>query len=459
MSDYFVDAGAGAGGNGLSPGSAYISMQSIVWNSGDRAWLRRTHIESAGIGVAIMSTPWEESWSRRFQVIGWPDVNDPFFIQRPVSGQSAGWDSDVPSTAVYSVFGLKFPTLNSSGTSATLFCTFGGGFETYNIAFNQAGSSNRSPFLWDANFAYMDNVTFLRQMGAYPQFQFVPPTRNTGKFILIQSGNISLNNTGTPIFARHLVIHSACVMVANKYPLHVSNAALYYPVVENQCNSLTALIGDSARADFTLPFGLLIERFIGNSPPYLVNPLFGGNLPFDITIEDYLGSGPLQYRFDEGTSYVIASTLQAYYNSDFAFYVNVRSWAANYQDYGTRIGGAVAFRKVWPVNSAQTYEIEVPVYIGSSQVWSVEPSQMPRVSWNVLGSNGLHQPYSIVPGSAGLWSGSFVAGGSAWIAKYRLTSNENLASNLLSVHPRAPLQAVSGDALTGYMMIAEPYSV
>jgi hypothetical protein len=406
-----------------------------------------------------MSTSREESWSRRFQVIGWPTPNDPFFRQRPVSGQSAGWDADFPATNVYSVYGLNLPSISASHTVNNSGVIVGGGFEIYNIAFLQSGSSNNSPVRWDNNHIYMDNITFLRDSGPYTEYRmFTTPARNTGKLIFIQSGTGAPNPTGLSIQARHFVVHYACVLRGNKYPIYIDGTG-YYSVFENQCNSVEYLIGPSGETEDKLPFGILIERFIGVAPNSLANFNSVQRQSYDITIQDYLGAGPLQFRYLNGNNYVIASTLDAYHNNNFAFSVNVQSVAAGGQEYGTRMGAAVAFRKSWPVNSGQTYEIEVPVYIGSSEVWSVEPSQMPRVSWQALGDAGLHEPYSIVPGSAGLWSGSLVAGGSAWIAKYALTSQEDALNNLLFVHPRAPLQVNSGDRLIGYMMISEPYSV
>lgn len=465
MADYFIDASAGVGGNGLSPGSAFISMQSIPWTSGDIAWLRRTHIESVANNTIIVRTLSGAGQQQLHAIVGWPDTNYPMYAQRPISAVSAGWDSDLPATAVYSVFGLKFPTISSSATNVSSASRWGQGYRVYNICIDQAGSSAIAPFnfLTSRNELW-DNVIFTRShnvLGGNMTPSHGWPIRNLGKFFMAGSAGPSADMFGgaVSITARHIVITSLCV--SGSGGILPSNADEYtrIDIIENLSNSLTAVFGrDNQLVEGVLAIQV-IGRMIGVEPVCLVNSAPSTSiLRFNISVEDYFGKGPL-VSGARGLNHVspVTSLEALYTGTGRGVIVNVESVIGTSQYYISYNQNLRALTKYIDVISGQAITMQLPVYVGSSAVYSLSGLGGLQMVVNAKGCPRI-APSTLQAGSLGAWAGSLVAGGSAWYANYQWTPTETGRVSC-DVYIPQPVNATSGAPANGYILLTEPYSV
>jgi hypothetical protein len=464
MADWYVDASAGGTGAGTSPANAFVSITSVTWSHGDRAWVRKTHKETVNSVYVGPRSFANTSFSRWAFTIGWPSAGDPFYDERPAAGVSASWDSDVPSTLVYSVCGQKFPTFLSSGggaPSAGMLLPRNGGL--YNVAIQNTGGVT---YPWassdgSANERVLENVAILANSGGY--FNAVSdPLRNAtlGKIFLPSSASGVSGLIGQQV-ARHVVVPS----LSQGYSvMRLSNAApMAIGLLEIWSSSFSVLIDDNQLvSNMTEGEGQFhIGRVCGKRPNNGVTSL-GRAATLLAQIDDYYGDGPMIV----GGSYPntrVASINEAACDvgsgASNALIYSVRSIAAVDQGYYVPIFQVPALRKYFNVVSGTAIEIRVPLYVDSTFIHSPAAG----VNRAMLGCCGTVPVVSVksnvLVGSPSQWTGSLIAAGSAWIWSCVFNPTETNSGVPFDVYLGQPLQTTSGQGLTGQMFVGEPYKV
>jgi hypothetical protein len=461
MVDYFVDMSAGGGGNGLSPASAFLSMQSIPWSNGDRAWLRRTHIETLEHGNVYFDIRTVNGQNVITSVIGWPEVGYPLYDNRPAAGISAGWDADEPATDIYSVYGYKFPLLTGSTANVTNATLVGRGVYFVNIGFNQAAASDLLPCKFYSGFAaFMNNVLPTRGFG--PTGQNPPASNNWPRYAqkLIWPLSTAVGNalsTAAIFRYNHLVLPpQAVVGDGGLFPAGLQGNEI--DLLENQSNSVTYFIDNNA-VNIGVQAVARIGRAVGIKPTGGVASLaYGPNIGgVRFACDDYYGEGPVFYNGPNQINTRATTSLEAMHNGSRATYVDAKSVSGASQQFGFNYPMNATLFKAVSVVSGETITFELPVYIGSTAVFSMDGIGAPHMMLQAKGVCPM-LPFTVEPGSSSLWSGSLVAGGSAWIARYRFTPTET-ASVQLKVTLPAVTSATSGGNVESYMLFSEPYSV
>lgn len=462
MADYFIDAAAGGGGNGLSPGSAYTSLRSVVWSNGDIAWLRRTHVESfASTDVPVSQTN-ASGFAHFTAVVGWPDSLDPFFERRPASGISAGWDSDLPATAIYSVHGYKFPTLSSSNATAATAVPHGSTVCFANLALNQLSTGNQAIFRRLGTHPIVSNVFICQSFSVYggrgssAQFPIVADK-------LIWCYSVSNNNFLTnndQVFIDHLVIPPAS-QGAFACPVNGGGAISYIGVLENQSNSISyfgnafnATDGQNEQAVVRVRRAVGIMPFSGFSDNVAGSSFRYGS----IVCDDYFGLGPNHARGGGNISYRLANSIEAMHNGARALFVRVGSATGLSIGFGALDHIVTVMRKLVTVTSGTPVTFAVPVYVDTTAVFSVNGFTAPVARLLAAGGKSVF-PATVSPGSPGLWTGSLAAAGSAWILRYNFTPRETGQVPLDVEMPRMTNATSGASVPIGYMLMSEPHSV
>lgn len=466
MADYFIDASAGPGGNGLSPGSAYTSLRSVVWSTsaGDVAWLRRTHVESFAANDLPFANFGATGQHHYSAVVGWPDSLDPFFDRRPAAGISAGWDSDLPATAVYSVYGYKFPTLSGSNSNANSCPGYGNNTTFANICFNQLAPLNHMPIRPITQRGIFSNVMICRSFSGFTGRE------SSAQFILVAdkliwvfsyaSSDLAMMGTNDNLYIDHLVIPPQCVSDF-AVPVNGNAGQSYIGVLENQSNSIAYLFAPRGLMDtFLDPTVVRVKRAVGIEPfsgPFKRIANSNNRYPSH-AVDDYFGRGPVAGRGGGTVNHYITRSTDAMHNGSRAIRVDVYSAAGLSAGYNGPLHIVPVMRKSVAVTSGTPVVFELPVYVDSTAVWSVNALTAPQMRL-IAGGAQTVLPHTVFPGSPGLWTGSFVAGGSAWIMQYRLRASETGNVPLEVELPRISIPSSGASIPDAYMLMSEPYSV
>jgi hypothetical protein len=457
MADYFVDASQ-VGGNGTLPTSAYASVLSVPWGDGDRAWVRKSHYEVLTNSQFLGPNFNQTNYSRWGWVIGWPTSGDPFFTERPASGVSANWDTDVPSTSVYSVYGLRFPSFVSS-TNAAAGMLLGNGAYLANLAFvNSGGGGIRQPWSEQDRFAetVVDNIVTLYQGGPMLNFGQKNFEMRFGKVTVVLSGSAT-SPWQYGVFADHMVLHASCVWSGAlfKGPTGKINIGL----LENLSNSL-----DNFFAGFTADNGATDASFldcyirrVSGIQPY--SGAYGApvNVGYAmIAIDDYFSQGPRIIGIDKPNTF-LCSSAQAMQNGSRVLRYDVNSITTANINYKAPIHRIPAITKLVLANSGSEITYRIPLYVDSTAIFSPAAGQLRA---NLLARGAMPQyavRSNVLPGSPSMWSGSFVSGGSAYLWEVKFTAQE---SGMVPLEIFLPpwVQTASGQPRIAYALFSEPYS-
>lgn len=458
MADWYVDAGI-SGGNGTHPSTAFPSVTSITWGAGDRAWLRRTHYETVAESVFVGPQFTVGAHARRAFIIGWPDSGDPFFDERPAAGVSSNWDADVPSTSVYSVYGLKFPTISNSNNAAASGIQLGKGSIFANIAFQNSGGGTFLAFRAraDVSGVIADNIILLASGGPMNRIN-QDMVMNFGKVTLALSGSGGGNGLFADAFIRHVVFHALSVYSGGW--LRGTTLLNRFGTIENRSNSIdyhaTQLSGFQGNTNPVLT-QVSVERFAGTEP-YSGAIIMGGlNGWPGMAVEDYHGQGP---RIIGGvkSQFNMVSSADAMHNGSRVVKFEVASEATANQNYMTPIQRFPMLRKFVDVISGTPLTMRVPIYVGSSAVFSPAGGM---IFANLCARGALPQfavQSSVLVGSPTQWSGNLVSGGSAYLWEMKFFPQET-GQVPLEIYAPMVTQATSGTGIRHYSLFSQPYSL
>ena len=457
MAEWYVDANQ-VGGNGTHPASSFPSVLSITWAPGDRAWLRRTHYETLPDSATPGPNFVLDTFARFAHVIGWPDSGDPFFDERPAAGVTSGWDADVPSTSVYSVYGLKFPTLNNSNNAAASGISLPRGAIMANIAFQNSGGPTFTAWRDRTDFqnVMLDNVIILSAGGA---------TTRIAQALELRFGKMWMVSTGAPgtsglftsgVYASHLVLHDLSVVSGGMFRGTTFNGRIDH--LEIRTNSVDYLATAMGGIISNLPVltNLSIGRCSG-SAPYSGDALRVGlsGSPL-IAVDDYFGTGPRIINASKPGTF-FCSSVQGMHNGSRVLNFSVSSENAANMNYQSPIWRLPALKKYFQVTSGTAANFRIPVYADSTGVFSLSGGLMQAR----LVARGAKAQYNVksnmLVGSPTLWSGSFVAGGSAYLWEVKFLPQET-GLVPLEVYLPPVTQATSGQPLVAYALFSEPYS-
>lgn len=455
MAEWYVDASQ-SGGNGTSPLSAYPSVLSITWAAGDRAWLRRTHYETLPDSATPGPNFAQDNFSRWAFVIGWPDSGDPFYDERPLV--ASAWDADVPSTSVYSVYGLKFPTLNNSNNAAASGISLPRGAYMANLAFQNSGGGTFLAWRDRTDFQniIIDNAILLSAGGATNRIAQALEMRN-GKIYIVASGAPGTSGLLTSgVFVDHLVLHQLSVVSGGMlrgttFAGRINHLELRTASVDYLGTEMGGTISNAGNL-----INLSIGRCSGSAPysgDCLKTGLSGQPL---LAVDDYFGTGP---RIIQGAknSTIYCSTAQAMHNGSRVMQYSVSSEAAANQNYQSNIWRIPAMRKYFQVTSGTPATFRIPIYIDSTGVFSASAGML-KANMLARGARPVFCVRSnLLVGTPASWSGSFVSGGSAYLWQVKFFPEE---TGLVPVEVFMPplTQATSGAGLIAYALFSEPYS-
>jgi hypothetical protein len=469
VAEWFVDASI-SGGNGTDPASAFPSVGSITWTAGDRAWVRNTHYEFLGssvyLGTAMGSPSYFSQWHN---VIGWPQSDDPWYDIRPARGTTVGWDADVPSTAVYSVWGIKQPTFATS-VSANIGIGFllpvGG--SVFNVCLQNNGNiMNMWSSQGDQWQRYLDNVTLLCNSGTFPGGGSVAMRFNAslGKITIpcSTSGTFGTAIIGSSMASmRHLVIPAPGIF---PYLLDWSGSnMLHIGHIEVQCASYNLAFGAVtpliSGPNITTDGMFHVGRISGKRPA--VGVASTGILGFNgIQIDDYFGDGPMINPSPTQPSTRVASINEAACDIGSgavrAMIYNVASVVAAAQRYAGVWGNKPVMRGYFDVASGTQLEVRVPLYI--TGVASLTNGTLMAHLFAAGTKGTVCNSATLLVGTPAAWSGSLITAGSAWIFKSVFHPTETASQVPFEIFPPVFTQATSGLALTGAAYFGQPYKV
>jgi hypothetical protein len=145
------------------------------------------------------------------------------------------------------------------------------------------------------------------------------------------------------------------------------------------------------------------------------------------------------------------------HNGSRAFNFSVSSENAANLNYQAPIWRLAAMRKHFQVTSGTAANFRIPIYADSTGVFSLSGGLM-QARLNARGTKAqFNTKSSMLVGSPTLWSGSFVAGGSAYLWEVKFNPQET-GLVALEVYMPPVTQATSGQPLVAYMLMSEPYS-
>ena len=457
MADWYVDAGI-AGGNGTHPSTAYPSVLSITWAAGDRAWIRRTHYETMPDSATPGPNFALDVFARWAHVIGWPDSGDPFFDERPSAGVTSGWDADVPSTSVYSVYGLKFPTFNNSNNAAASGLSLPRGAIVANIAFQNSGGGTFTAWRDRTDFqnVMLDNCIILSSGG---------PTNRIAQALELRFGKLWIVASGAPgtsglftsgVYVDHLVLHGLSVVSGGMFRGTTFNGRInHLELRTNSVDFLATAMGGNI-ANLPVLSNLSIGRCSGTAPysgDALKTGLSGNPL---LAVDDYFGLGPRIIQASKPSTF-FCSSVQAMHNGSRAFHFSVSSENAANLNYQACIWRIPASRKFFQVTSGTPATFRIPIYADSTGVFSLSSGLM-QARLVARGAKAVFNVKSnVLVGSPTSWSGSFVAGGSAYLWEVKFFPEET-GLVPLEIYMPPVTQSTSGQPLVAYMLFSEPYS-
>lgn len=461
MTDYYIDAGI-AGGNGLSPASAYASVLSVPWAASDRAWVRRTHQEtitnSQILGTNITSPA---AFARVAAIIGWPNSLDPFFDERTADGIAASWDSDHAPTGVYSLYGIDVPTFSNSNNNTSNGMIIGLGMVYANLCLNQIGSAYHLPInAFGQSRSVFDNIVITRShatTGPYlTNLNF--SIGNIGRMTVIAS----YGTTTSPLFsngvwAAHIVVHSKSSIAGPLFTINSGNSfGTRVMMLENYCSSLSYL-GIVNDEGFAATAPIMIDRFFGQAP-YTADVNQNGAIGvLGMAIDDYLGLGPRFIMSAGKVNHQVVSSADAMFNSRRATKVFVESIAPAAQNFLGRYNRHPLLSRLVSVTSGTQINMYLPVYVDSTAVYSMN-GWLTRFELLAAGCTPKFSQRSMVlAGSPTLWSGNLISGGSAWFYKSSwIPAETGLVPFVVFMPPIT--QATSGENKIGYWLFGEPFN-
>jgi hypothetical protein len=465
MADLFVDQSIVAG-NGTDPASAFASILSVAWASGDRAWVRNNHFETiANSQIIGQNTPSAPGFSRWHNVIGWPRVGEPFYDERPARGITIGWDTDVASSVAQNTFGFNHATFMNSngGTGAGMLLGYQTGF--FNLCLcTSPGVNGTMP--WNNGFGIVedhliDNCLVLATGNGFAaSYGTKAWNAIVGTVIVVTS----FNNPAQALIAgaasiRHLIVHSRGGLNAGLLTLNSGN----YGMITNYSNSVAWLWDQSgtgfAETDIKHLGIMNIDKISGVRPFSGPSGATLNHFPA-IRINDYFGEGPRIFGSVEGPNVRVTSSGEALHNALPVVRYDVASRTGNVNfgvwDARWRIP---SMRKLFNVTSGTNVAIYVPIYVGTTHVFSPTGGQLR----SYLQAKGAHLPgvcvkSTLIPGSYTNWTGSHIAGGSAWLWVSTFTPNET-GMVAFDVHFSNFFQTASGNGIAGYALFGEPYAI
>jgi len=457
MADYYVDASATGANNGTSPADAFTSILSVPFAPGDTAWVRNTHNEFLTSSQQLGPAWAIDGFTRWANIVGWPQPGDPFHAIRPLSAVSAGWDSDLPATNVYSVYGYKMPLLTTSNANGRgILLPRGGGVYNFCLANTGGAATNQwSSLHGAAEDRVLDNIVFLGNNG--PHTYGTTDTLNAlcGKVTFISSvGNVIATVPFPPsIAARHVVIHS---MSSAPFGLVSTEAtpATHIGLLEMQSNSIGYFVSPHVRNPQETTgqtYLRWIERVTGVQPNLGIGSL-GVDYCAAIRVDDYYGGGP---RIIGGNGNMDSYVSSVLHDGKAATVFEVSSIVASAQRYHDARDAFPTIRKYFDVTSGTPLNVVVPVYIVSAYSLT---SGMLRAHLLSPGSNTrICNSADIMPGTPALWTGA--SAGSAYLWTCVFSPIETASQVPFDLHPGNFLQASSGQGLDGRVMFGEPYAL
>jgi hypothetical protein len=259
-------------------------------------------------------------------------------------------------------------------------------------------------------------------------------------------------------WVEHVVIPDGGVIGAIIGP-YVTNQNLRIGLVENECQSVGVFFQRPGAASGVMFDGVQVDRAVGVAP---VNGITSGgpsNISFNSwwAINDYFGRGPAWGAAYNQPIHFMATSAQAMHNDTRVMVSDVRSIAATLQAYGQSNAGRPLWRSLVSVTSGTQVVMRVPYYVGSTAAFSAGNAFQGRLLARGCGVKPADQA-STFAGSYDNWSGTYIAGGSAWLTDFAWTPEET-GDVIFEVCAPPVFQATSGNGKTGYFLTAEPYSI
>ncbi len=456
MADWYVDNSIA--GNGTAPNTAFPSVSSVVWGNGDRAWVRKTHVESFPDSAFVGIKSGDNKDPRRCFIIGWPSSGDPWYDERPTAGISA-WDSDHAGTDCYSVHGLDFPTFSASHASAGFGPQINGGSYMFNLCLSNVASSNTF-WWWRVNSnAFIDNCAMLRGYGCYQTIVgndlnfFVV---RFGKFYMATSGAATGFSDNAHIRAEHLVLLPATVVNCG---FVIAQSSFIVEHITNQSNSVDYLFRELAHDNTNFDRHAMVRRVDGIKPysGAVIQGVTGERVNQYCWVDDWYGEGPIMGNPLGGVEVRMASSAEAMFNGNRAMAWETKSFDNTNEHYNDAPNHQKIVRAFFDVTSGTQSTFRAPFYVDSTGVHSPTNGlwSMRLMSKN---ANPVYNVRSrILPGTPALWTGSLISGGSAYFFEGLWTPIETANVEL---QVSMPTLAKSGaGAKISYFLVGAPYKV
>lgn len=407
MTDWFIDQTDT--GNGTTATSAFpsvFSLENIV--HGDQIWVRRTHVESFGNNDTPIDGKGlgDEAFPHEVQVIGWPEIDDMHWNERPQSGIDASWDDDDAGTIAKTTFGLNFPTFAGSNALGGFGWWTGGGVSWFNCAFPNLASTTAAkrlmPFRPVLHMGLLDNILLYNEAtdGGRDYYNNHLGQYGFGKIYVVTS-----NSGTTPIFvedvhARHIVVLSQTI-AEGLFGDEGMNVGFF----EVLTHSLQYLFINA----FNQPaYQGVADRYVGK---------IAGLKPWDedsrpdtqasdsrIVVDDYYGEGPriLGNQGHPNGKQLLAAV--GAYSSQVVFKWESTSRTATGQHGGWQMSFLPFIRKFFDTTADEALTIKLPVFSSSTDISSMKTEGPHAELWELGGRTTYAN--SVTTGSLDLWTGT-----------------------------------------------------
>jgi hypothetical protein len=461
MTTYYVDGGAAGTADGLSPANAFVSVLSVPAADNNWTWVRNTHREVLANASICFGNSWAlEEQSKRSYFIGWPQAGMAFYNERPAAGVSASWDSDVPTTAAYTLVGLKMPTLVAS---SRLVC----GYDTYlaNFYCTQSATATMTGFFQIIGLGFIPTTR-------HAVFDNIVPMFNEARITTFGNGQgyvrkvtiiASVNNTNISdsLIAQNLTADQVIISSLSQGRMLGANIINNIRIghLVNYSSSVDHLIGNGGGNDSILGEYRATIRRISGVQPYVSDAASGStDSAQPLFVDDYYGLGPRILQDSANGRFAVPSLGIAAHSGEQVVKYDVASiGVTNTRFYGDQyILTNPIVRAYFNTVSGTALNIKVPIYTDSTGVFSLAMG----VNYGTLGCAGAG-PYSvgtneIGAGVAGEWSGTFISGGSAYVAVFSFLPTETASNVPFDFFTGGPVNTTSGSGKLAYMFVGRP---
>lgn len=397
---WYVDRNATGTGSGNTPANARTNVASMVDASsvqfGDRVWVRRTYVASAGSAVAFKSG-FDALSHSPIQIIGWPSANDPFFEERPAAGTSAGWDSDGATFA-----GVSYPITVCADNSAFNLTTDAFMMTNWGVV---SSASTRFP-----SFASTFNFTFQRA-GKITLVNVIPRDIVGVNDITVTAsvgpGDVLVENNGNPVNVNRVTITASCVA-----PAVIDRGSNRIDDLHILSNSIGAILEDNTGQ----PSFIGTIRGVNFTDVWPITNAAGDNDSAGLVVGDYYGTGPARFQGRGDFGITVAASATATHSGVAATLIRVASSDNQQPQFAN--GKQTMGQVVSYINVTSGVPAHARLHFHTTRAGCVDLSRNAHLALAAPGGSVKYCTTvnsGIRPGSVGLWGGSSISAGSSWI--------------------------------------------